>query len=76
MMYGMSSNVLFVKFGKRVRKLRLSQNMNISEFAAHCGISRGHLSELEHGKREPGLLMLQDIADGLGMSMSRLLRGL
>ena len=38
--------------------------MNISEFAAHTCISRGHLSELEHGKREPGLLMLQTIAAG------------
>lgn len=43
--------------------------MNTTEFAAHSGISRGHLSELEHGKREPGLLMLQDIADGLGISI-------
>jgi len=72
----MSNNVLFVKFGKRVSKLRESQNMNITEFAAHSGISRGHLSELEHGKREPGLLMVQDIADGLGVSMSELLKGL
>jgi len=72
----MSSNLLFVKFGKRVRKLRVNRKMNISDFAAHSGISRGHLSELEHGKREPGLLMLQDIADGLGISMSTLLKGL
>ena len=72
----MSNNVLFSRFGKRVRKLREDRNMNISEFAAHSGISRGHLSELEHGKREPGLLMLQDIADGLEITMSKLLRGL
>lgn len=69
-------NLLFVKFGKRVRSLRERSGMDITEFAAHSGISRGHLSELEHGKREPGLLMLQDIADGLKISMSQLLRGL
>jgi transcriptional regulator with XRE-family HTH domain len=69
-------NILFTRFGNRVRRLRESRNMNATEFAAHSGISRGHLSELEHGKREPGLLMLQDIADGLGISMSRLLSGL
>jgi len=50
--------------------------MNITEFAAHTGLSRGHLSELEHGKREPGLLILQTIASGLGMSMAQLLKGL
>jgi len=50
--------------------------MNISEFAAHTGMSRGHLSELEHGKREPGLLTLQTIAAGLETSISKLLSGL
>lgn len=66
-------NLLFAKFGNRVRNLRERRNMDITEFAAHSGISRGHLSELEHGKREPGLLMLQDIAGGLGISMAQLL---
>jgi transcriptional regulator with XRE-family HTH domain len=69
-------NLLFAKFGERVRGLRERRNMDATEFAAHSGISRGHLSELEHGKREPGLKMLQDIAGGLGISMSQLLRGL
>ena len=50
--------------------------MNISEFAAHTGLSRGHLSELEHGKREPGLFTLQTIASGLDLSISALVRGL
>ena len=72
----MSSNALLLEFGKRLRKLRESKGMNGSEFAAHTGLSRGHLSELEHGKREPGLLILQTIAAGLEMSISKLLRGL
>jgi len=50
--------------------------MNITEFAAHTGLSRGHLSEIEHGKREPGLLLVQTIAAGLDVSMSVLLKGL
>ncbi|PYP89404.1 MAG: transcriptional regulator [Candidatus Angelobacter sp. Gp1-AA117] len=72
----MSSNALLVQFGKRLTKLRESKGMNISEFAAHTGMSRGHLSELEHGKREPGLLTLQTIAAGLETSISKLLSGL
>jgi transcriptional regulator with XRE-family HTH domain len=70
------SNTVLVALGVRIRKLRESKKMNISEFAAHTGLSRGHLSELEHGKREPGLFILQTIAAGLDMSMSALLRGL
>jgi transcriptional regulator with XRE-family HTH domain len=44
--------------------------------AAYLGINRGHLSDLEMGKREVGLLMLQVIARGLDTTMERLLRGL
>ena len=46
------------------------------EMAAYLGINRGHLSDLEAGKREIGLLMLQVIAKGLDTTMDRLLKGL
>jgi hypothetical protein len=42
--------------------------------AVHLGINRGHLSDLEEGKRELGLLMLQVIAGGLDTTMATLLR--
>jgi hypothetical protein len=44
--------------------------------AVHLGINRGHLSDLETGKREIGLIMLQVIARGLNTTMARLLKGL
>ena len=44
--------------------------------SVHLGISRNHLSDLEMGKREIGLLMLQVIARGLNTTMARLLKGL
>lgn len=44
--------------------------------AVDLGISRNHLSDLETGKREIGLLMLQVIARGLDTTMEELLRGL
>jgi transcriptional regulator with XRE-family HTH domain len=72
----MSRNDLLVKLGERIRKMRLRKGMNQTEFASHSGLSRGHISEIEHGKREPGLFMLQTIAAGLDISMSALLKGL
>jgi transcriptional regulator with XRE-family HTH domain len=68
-----AKNALCVAFGQYLRKLR--GEMSITEFAAVTGMSRGHLSELEHGKREPGLLTIQTIAGGLGLSISALMRG-
>jgi transcriptional regulator with XRE-family HTH domain len=44
--------------------------------AAYAGISRQHLSNVEHGKSELCLLALQKIADELGLTMSRLLSGI
>jgi transcriptional regulator with XRE-family HTH domain len=44
--------------------------------AAYLGINRGHLSDLEMGKREICLLMLQVVARGLDTTMGKLLKGL
>lgn len=70
------ANILFVAIGQRIRKLRERKDMSITECAAHLGISRQHLSNIEHGKTEVGLINLQAIASELGTSMSSLLRGL
>lgn len=39
-------------------------------------INRGYLSELETGKRDPSLTVLKTLADGLSISLSKLLNGL
>ena len=44
--------------------------------AVYLDMNRGHLSDIERGKREAGLITLQIIATGLDTSMSKLLRGL
>jgi len=39
------------------------------------GIDRGHISDLEHGKKEVGLDMLETLADGLKITISELMKG-
>lgn len=70
------NNTLLVKLGKRIRAIRIKKRWTQSEMAAYLDMNRGHLSDIERGKREAGLITLQIIARGLGTSMSRLLRGL
>lgn len=53
-------------FAKTCQRLDSSRDGSLS----------GHLSDLEMGKREIGLLMLQVIAKGLDSTMESLLRGL
>jgi len=71
-----SKNLVCVELGKRVRTLRKRKGWTQVEMAVHLGINRGHLSDLEMGKREIGLLMLQVIARGFDTTMAELLKGL
>jgi transcriptional regulator with XRE-family HTH domain len=39
-------------------------------------MNKGHLSDIERGKREAGIITLQVIARGLDTTMANLLKGL
>jgi transcriptional regulator with XRE-family HTH domain len=71
-----SPNLLCAELGKRIRTLRRKKGWSQIEMAAYLGINRGHLSDLERGRREAGLLMLQTIARGLDTTMAAMLNGL
>ena len=71
-----SRNLVCVAIGKRITALRKSKGWTQVEMADYLGINRGHLSDLELGKREIGLLMLQVVARGLDTTMEKLLKGL
>ena len=70
------NNTLLVKLGKRIHAMRRKKCWTQSEMAAYLDMNRGHLSDIERGKREAGLVTLQIIATGLSTTMSKLLRGL
>jgi len=65
-----------MELGRRIRSLRRRKGWTQVDMAVHLGINRGHLSDLEMGKREIGLLMLQVVARGLDTTMEKLLKGL
>jgi transcriptional regulator with XRE-family HTH domain len=44
--------------------------------AVNLDMNRGHISDLELGKREVGIITLQVIARGLNTSLETLIRGL
>ena len=62
-----------VRFGKRLRKLRLDHGWTQTDVAVHLGMDRSFLSDLELGKREPCLRSLETIALGFGMTVPQLL---
>ena len=64
-----------VRFGQKVRKLRLKRGLSQVEMAYRFGIDRGHISDLERGKKNICLPMLEVLSKGFGISVSELMRG-
>ncbi len=69
-------HALLVTVGMRIRKLRKEKGWTQTDMAVCLDMNRGHLSDIERGKREAVLTTLQIIARGLETTMARLLKGL
>ena len=61
-----------VRFGNRLRQLRKQRGWTQAEMADLFGLDRSYLAEIEEGKRNVCLLNLTVIADGFGLTLSRL----
>ena len=70
------SNDICERFGIRLKKLRTERGWSQIHMAEKLGIDRSYLSELESGKIEPCLRNLELIADGFGITVDVLLRGI
>jgi transcriptional regulator with XRE-family HTH domain len=65
-----------VRLGRRIRFLREKHGWTQQQLADMTGIGRVHVSELENGKREAGLKMLEKLSSSFGISVSDLLKDL
>jgi transcriptional regulator with XRE-family HTH domain len=64
-----------VKFGERVRELRLKRGMTQAQLAETADMTAIYVSYLEHGHNVPSLTIIIRLANALGMKASDLLRG-
>ena len=64
-----------MRFGNRLRQLRKQRGWTQAEMADLFGLDRSYLAEIEEGKRNVCLLNLTVIADGFGLTLSRLFSG-
>jgi transcriptional regulator with XRE-family HTH domain len=63
-----------VRLGRRIRLLREKHGWTQQQLADMTGIGRVHVSELENGKREAGLRMLEKLAASFDISVSEFLK--
>jgi transcriptional regulator with XRE-family HTH domain len=60
------------RLGVRVRDLRKERGLTLEELAEVSGVSRAMISKLERGEKNPTLVIAARLAEGLGVSLSRL----
>jgi len=64
-----------IKFGERVRALRIAAEFSQEDFAAGANIDRATYGKLERGLINPSLLTLARVAVALKMSLAELMEG-
>jgi transcriptional regulator with XRE-family HTH domain len=69
------SRSIAIRFGLRLRRARKKKGWSQVHMAERLGIDRGHLSDLELGKKNATLPTLEVLAQGLDISLSELMKG-
>lgn len=59
-------------FGNKVRQIRKSLHMSQEELALKSGLHRNYICDLERGARNVSLKAIEQLALGLGVSISTL----
>jgi transcriptional regulator with XRE-family HTH domain len=66
---------IYEQLGKRIEYLRKKKNLSQLNLALNANINKNYLSDLERGKRNPSLLILNRLARALELSLSELFQG-
>lgn len=64
------------EFGKRVRELRMKNGLSQEKFALKIGMDRTYLASVESGKRNISIQNISKIADGFGITLEELFKGI
>lgn len=54
-----------VMFGRRIRELRLQENISQEELGFRCQLSKNYISDVERGTRNVSLKVIEKLAFGL-----------
>lgn len=68
-------NVL-IQLGMRIKFLRKERKMSQLDLSIESEVNKNYISDLEKGRRNPSLLVLERIASGLNVNLSTLFMGI
>lgn len=62
-----------VQLGENLRRLRTEKGLSQEQFAFEAKLHRTYISDIERGARNPTVLVLQKLAEALGVHATRLI---
>ena len=65
---------ILIKFGNKIRDERLKNNLSQEAFADKVGVHRTYIGMIERAEKNITLLNIKKLADGLGISVSELMK--
>lgn len=71
-----SKGKLLLDLGDRIARLRYLADLSQVELALMAKISKNYLNDLEHGRRNPSLLVLARVTGALNVSLATLFEGI
>jgi XRE family transcriptional regulator, regulator of sulfur utilization len=69
----LSNGLRLAQIGERIRDERTRRSLSLEQLAEKACVSRSMLSAVERGEKAPSVLILDQIATGLGTTIARLL---
>jgi transcriptional regulator with XRE-family HTH domain len=61
------------RLGKNVRRLRVAHGWSQEDYADRAGIHRTYVSDIERGRRNPSVTLIEKLAKPLGVTAGQLL---
>lgn len=65
-----------LQFGMRIKYLREKKGWSQEKLSLYSGVNKNYICDLENGRRNPTLEVMDRLAIGLGITLSELLKGL
>lgn len=59
-----------MKIGKKIKELRLQNDLTLEELASRCELTKGFLSQLERDLTSPNIVALENILEALGTNLA------
>ena len=64
------------QLGMRIKFLRKQRKWSQEDLAFNANVNKNYICDLENGRRNPSLEILERIAVGLGISLEELFKGI